>query len=176
MITIVIPTIQKCNENLYKEIKSQLCRLIAENLEIKYDKNFEHCDLQFYFYDDGIYKKINQNIYINLKIIGTFLVIIESLFCTILKIINIFLAYLLYYTFDVIPLLFYALAFYFGYQTYQSYMFGSSYLVILECFFTILMILMPYLLNKLFNILINKNPTLINNLNMYLFKKAIGYK
>lgn len=116
------------------------------------------------------------------KIIAFILVILETIICSILQIINYLLALILYYLGDLLSNL--SLMIMFGYtillaiyiialkenapQTIYDWIKSISIILVLG-----LSSLIP---SQLLNILIYKVPIYLSDLNIYLFKKAIGYQ
>lgn len=116
------------------------------------------------------------------KIISFILVIIETIICSILQIFNYLLALILYYLGDLLSSIFLIIMFSYTIllaiyiialkenapQTIYDWIKSISIIII-----TGLSSLIP---SQLLNILIYKVPTYLSDLNIYLFKKAIGYQ
>lgn len=116
------------------------------------------------------------------KLLAIILVLLESLFCTILEVIVYILAFILsYFGFYIgagLLILGTALVFLIILKpfvktslppntTFDYYLFGIG---------GIMSVVVGYLLPQILFIMVNKVPVTISKLNMFLFKKSIGYK
>ena len=112
------------------------------------------------------------------KVLACILVLIETIICSILQITNYLLALFLSYTVNLISyvssiiLIIYILAIVLSItnQSTTTYNWFQKSLIVL---LLSALILMP---GFILNILVNKVPIILSNLNIYLFKKSVGYK
>ena len=158
---------------------------IYDNLSKKqnyqnYNNNYEEKTYTKWEYFIFYLKYYNVSIF--RKIIATIFVLLESLLCSILQIINYSLAYLIAY---------------FGYYiAYGLMIFGGILLILIiikpilnlnlppndigdylfMTFGSILLLTLSLLVKYIPYLLINKIPILVSRLNMFLFKLSIGYK
>lgn len=112
------------------------------------------------------------------KLITVILVFLETIFCELLGITNYLLALFIFYTKDITSYIStITLSLYSVYTAYLIFIDNSKQINIFanirNIIVLILIILLPELILK---ILVEKNPTYISNLNIYLFKKSVGYK
>ena len=112
------------------------------------------------------------------KVITIILVSLETLFCELLGIINYLLALFIFYTKDITSYITtIILSLYSLYTAYLIFIDKSQdiniFLSLRNIILLVLIILLPELILK---VLVEKNPTYISNLNIYLFKKSVGYK
>ena len=112
------------------------------------------------------------------KVITIILVSLETLFCELLGIINYLLALFIFYTKDITSYITtIILSLYSLYTAYLIFIDKSQdiniFLNLRNIILLVLIILLPELILK---VLVEKNPTYISNLNIYLFKKSVGYK
>ncbi|MBR3162303.1 MAG: DnaJ domain-containing protein [Bacilli bacterium] len=116
------------------------------------------------------------------KVLAFILVLIETIICSILQIINYIIALILSYTVNLISYLtslllgLYLIALVFSIITSSQ----SAPNTIIDWMKNILIIIFLSILTItpgiVLNILVNKVPILLSNLNIYLFKKSVGYK
>ncbi len=116
------------------------------------------------------------------KVLAFILVLIETIICSILQIINYITALILSYTVNLISYLtsillgLYLIALVFSIITSSQ----SAPNTIIDWIKSIAIIISLSILTLtpglLLKILVNKVPTLLSNLNIYLFKKSVGYK
>ncbi|MBQ3474945.1 MAG: DnaJ domain-containing protein [Bacilli bacterium] len=168
---------------------------IYDNLDKQNKKNetykkYNYDDSKNDYYEEKTYTKWQYFLFylkyykvsILRKFLSLFLVLLESLICTILQIIIYILAFILsYFGFYIatgsiiigIVLLFLIIAKPLlktdlpPNNTLEFYIFGFS---------SIISILFGYLLPEVLHIMVNKIPVGISKLNLFLFKKSIGYK
>ena len=140
-----------------------------------YEKNtytkWEYFDIYLKYYKVSIFRKI----------IATILVIIESLLCSIIELLNYLFALIINYFSYYLSIIFFVLAIigfvFVGFDLISSIdilknvsdylllFLGSVYSFFISVYITEL----PF-------VMINKVPVMISKLNMFLFKKIIGYK
>lgn len=116
------------------------------------------------------------------KVFACIFVVLETIICSLLQIINYLLALFLCYTVDTISyiasviLVLYIIAISLPFITKSS----TEALTIFDWIKNIIMISLLFSLTfipgLILNILVNKIPILLSNLNIYLFKKSVGYK
>ena len=114
------------------------------------------------------------------KVLACILVLIETIICSILQITNYLLALFLSYTVNLISyvssiiLTIYILAIVLSITTQSTTMTTSDWVqkTLIVLLLSSLIIMPGFILN----ILVNKVPILLSNLNIYLFKKSVGYK
>ncbi|MEE3343149.1 MAG: DnaJ domain-containing protein [Bacilli bacterium] len=116
------------------------------------------------------------------KIFACIFVILESIICSILQIINYILALFLSYTINLIAYITYLILGFYLIMLALSFITNStsSPSTINDWIRSILIIISLSILalipDILLNILINKIPIYLSNLNIFLFKKSVGYK
>ena len=196
---------KKWHPDLNKDPKApEMARKINEAKEILLDENKrKEYDIYLDNYKNGIYDKINKNTYNNnyeektytkweyfklylkyyktgifRKILATICVLLESLLCMILQGINFLLAYLIasfgYYITFVLIIIAIALIVIIIVKTISNIDIPINN--ILAVIGIIVSITLSISLEKILSILVYKTPVSISKLNMFLFKKSIGYK
>ena len=139
----------------------------SNNYEEKTYTKWEYFKLYLKYYNVSIIRKIFAVIF----------VLLESIFCTILQLLNYALAYLIYYFSNTIYFLANAFALInlalFVINIAICPVWHSDVLLILSLFIFVFVNVFIY---ELPNILINRVSLGISNLNMFLFKLSIGYK
>ena len=116
------------------------------------------------------------------KVFACIFVLIETIICSILQIINYLLALILSYTVNLISYItslilgLYLIVLVFSIVTSSQ----SAPSTITDWTQHILLIILLFILTLIpgvvLNLLVNKVPILLSNLNIYLFKKSVGYK
>ena len=116
------------------------------------------------------------------KVLACIFVVLETIICSILQIINYIIALILSYTVNIISYLtslllaLYLIALVFSIITSSQ----SAPNTIIDWMKSILIIISLSILTLIpgviLNLLVNKVPILLSNLNIYLFKKSVGYK
>lgn len=106
------------------------------------------------------------------KILSCILVGAESLFCGLLQLLNYALAYIMYTLGDIVALG----AIIMLIIVISLFIINSSISILSLIIYSVLAILLALLPNILFKVLVNDIPDLLSKLNIFLFKKSIGYK
>lgn len=138
-----------------------------ENGEKLYTK-WEYFKLYLKFYDVSFLRKL----------IATIFVLLESLVCSILSVVNIIITYFIIYTYEALVEVFK----YVGIFAIGAFILNVAGLAnvnvnpYLLAVVGVVSLLMPVILPVVEMIFSKVNPRLITRLNMFLFKKSIGYK
>lgn len=139
------------------------------NSEEKYYTKWEYFLLYLRHYNVPIWRKI----------LAIVFVVLETLFCFIFEVINVIISYFIYYSYDIL---------------YSIGIIASIYLMIMGCvplimnidfdmmktllyiFGGLIVLFIVILLPKIYEITVIKIPVYISKINLFLFKKSIGYK
>lgn len=161
---------QNMKERVYKE----------ESKDSKYNNTYkENCTKWEYFYDYLRY----YNVSILRKVIAVILVILESVLVFVLQVVNFFVALLLslvsgglkYIANLILGLLIMAVII--GFVTSGMEIMPNSFKDWLEVIAVIFLWFMCTIMPQvLIDLIIDKMPRLLANLNIFLFKKCVGYK
>ena len=116
------------------------------------------------------------------KVFACIFVILETIICSILQIINYLLALFLCYTVNIISYIsslilgLFLLALVLSIITKAETAPNNIYDWLHNIFIITLLCTLTIIPGLILNLLVNKVPILLSNLNIYLFKKAVGYK
>lgn len=116
------------------------------------------------------------------KVFACIFVVLETIICSILQIINYLLALFLCYTVNIISYIsslilgLFILAITISIITRAETAPNNIYDWLHNIFVIILLSILTIIPGIILNLLVNKVPILLSNLNIYLFKKSVGYK
>lgn len=113
------------------------------------------------------------------KLLAIIFVLMETLICLLFEIINIIISYLIYYSYDVLYTVGIIVSIYFFIKGGINIAFNKEFNLnstIFNFLIGFIVLIFTILLIKIYEITVCKMPIWISRLNMFLFKKAIGYK
>ena len=156
--------------SIYNNLNKNNVNSTNNEYETKTYTKWEYFILYLKYYKINIFRKI----------IGTIFVLIESLFCFVLQLINYFFAviisflgYYISYTLILISVILLLLIFSNIFFKIADFSIVDYILIIFGSLISLLLSITMPILPNLFT---NKIPILISKLNLFLFKKSIGYK
>ena len=110
------------------------------------------------------------------KIIASILVLLETIICSILQILNYIISFIIITFYDlIIDGLILTLIIFIAYNLVNYFIFNVLFTII-DFIIPIILILVIIFMPKIIGFLINKVSLWISKLNIYLFKLSIGYK